>query len=77
MLTSTDYHLSWILTKAEEDCVHTHSIHTEESVCNEIGANNHSLQLKKIHSKLSLTQSAVSLLTSNCEQGLVVMQNPP
>lgn len=33
-----------LLTETEEKRVHTHGVHTEESMGNEVGANHHSLQ---------------------------------
>lgn len=35
-----------LLTETEEKCVHTHGVHTEESMGNEVGANYHSLVRK-------------------------------
>lgn len=32
-----------LLTEAEEQCVHAHGVHAEESVGNEVGANDYSL----------------------------------
>lgn len=33
-----------LLTEAEEECVHTHVIHAEETVCYEVATQHHRLQ---------------------------------
>lgn len=35
-----------LLTETEKQGVHTHTVDTEESMCNEVGANHHSLVKK-------------------------------
>ena len=32
-----------LLTETEEECVHTHGVHTEEPMGDEVGADHHSL----------------------------------
>lgn len=36
-----------LLTEAEEECVHTHSVHTEESMGNQVGSHHHRLGREK------------------------------
>lgn len=38
-----------LLTEAEEQCVHTHGVHAEEAMGNEVRSNHHRLGENHIH----------------------------
>lgn len=56
------------LTEAEEQRVHTHSVHTEEAMGDEIGAKDDSLQWKHTETSLQKHQEDQSdqSVTSSC-----------
>lgn len=62
--------MSFTLTETEEECVHTHSVNTEEAVSDQIGPKHHSLQTigniiitQSIHENLPLPDQ-FNLLTN-------------
>lgn len=53
-----------ILTEAEEECVHTHGVHAEEAVGDEVGPDDNRLERQTHVSRPPLSDSLILLLFS-------------